>query len=233
VSTLPGQPRIVGPGGLYFWLFGQVVRIRPSFWLLNLFLALSGGTLDIVSMLLWVVVVTVSVLWHELGHAVVARAFGQNPVIDLHGMGGTTSWTPTRRLRWHERVAISLAGPAVGLVIGVAVLFLVNSGHVPLESRTARISLNYFLWVNIAWGVFNLLPILPLDGGSIMAAILEWRMGPRGMRAARWISVVAGVACLILAFRAGMPWAAVMAALFAYNNYQVLQVQGGSGLPER
>jgi stage IV sporulation protein FB len=227
VSTLPGQPRIVGPGGLYFWLFGQVVRIRPSFWLLNLFLALSGGAGDVLSMLLLVAIVTVSVLWHELGHAVVARAFGQNPVIDLHGMGGTTSWTPARRLRWHERTAISLAGPAVGLVIGFAVLFLANSGHVPLESRTARTFVNYFLWVNIAWGVFNLLPILPLDGGNIMAAILEWRMGARGMRAARWISVVAGVVCLMLAFRAGMPWAAVMAALFAYSNYQVLQ--GGSG----
>jgi hypothetical protein len=51
-------------------------------------------------------------------------------------------------------------------------------------------------------------------------------MGMRGVRAARWVSVVAGIACLVLAFHAGWPWAAVMSALFAYNNYQWLQ--GGS-----
>jgi hypothetical protein len=148
VTTFPGEPRIVGPGGLYFWLFGQVVRIRHSFWLLNRFLALSGRDRDIVS----------------------TRAFGQDPVIDLHGMGGTTSWTPRRPLRWYERVSISLAGPAVGLVIGAAVFFLVGSGLLRLESRAARIFVDDFLWVNIAWGEFNLLPILPLDGGNMLAS---------------------------------------------------------------
>src|SRR5262249_57851598 len=105
--------------GVSFSLFGNVVRVSGSFWLLTLLLALSPGNRDLAGVLGWVVVVFVSVLWHELGHATVARIFGQTPVIALHGMGGTTSWTPTRRLAWPERLAISLAGPAPRLILGL------------------------------------------------------------------------------------------------------------------
>ena len=41
---------------------------------------------------IWVAIVFISVLVHELGHALVGRMFGLDPQIELHGMGGTTSW---------------------------------------------------------------------------------------------------------------------------------------------
>jgi Zn-dependent protease len=169
----------------------------------------------------------VSILWHELGHATVARIFGQTPAIDLHGMGGTTSWTPTRRLAWPERIAISLAGPAVGLIVGLAVYALWASGRVNPTSPTADRLIRDFLWVNVWWGVFNLLPILPLDGGGILAALLDGALGPRGLRVARWISVVVGAACALLAVSAGMTPGALVLGLFVFNNYQALRADPG------
>jgi Zn-dependent protease len=228
VSSLPGQPRVVGPGGLYFWLLGNPVRIRHSFWLLALVLVASGGNRSLVEAVGFVTVVAVSILWHELGHATVARALGQRPVIDLHGMGGTTTWTPSRPLRWYERLAVSLAGPAVGLIAGFVVYGLVRSSRLRSGSPTVDALVGDFLWVNIGWGIFNLLPILPLDGGAILAALLEGRMGPRGLPAARWTSVVVGAACALLALLAHMPWAAAVTGLFAFNNYQL--AKGGAGL---
>ena len=212
-----------------FSLFGNLVRIGSSFWLMTLVLALSGGNRDAAGVLGWLVVVFVSVLWHELGHATVARAFGQVPVIDLHGMGGTTSWTPTRRLAWPERFAISLAGPAAGLVVGFALLAFLKASGVRPGSHAAAVLVDDFLWVNIGWAVFNLLPILPLDGGGILAALLEGVLGPRGLRAARWTSIAIGAACALLAVRLGMTWAALVLGLFAFSNYQALMVSRGIG----
>jgi Zn-dependent protease len=227
VSSGGWRPAAPASSGLSFSLFGNVVRIGSSFWLLTLVLALSGGNRDLIGVLGWLVVVTISVLWHELGHATVARLFGQTPVIDLHGMGGTTWWTPTRRLAWPERLAISLAGPAAGLIVGLVVYALWASGRVDPTSPAANRFIRDFLWVNIGWGVFNLLPILPLDGGGILAALLEGALGPRGLRVARWTSVVVGAGCALLAVRAGMTWAALILGLFAFNNFQALRLAPG------
>jgi stage IV sporulation protein FB len=210
-----------------FSLFGNVVRVGSSFWLLTLVLAVSGGNRDVAGALGWVVVVFVSVLWHELGHATVARIFGQIPVIDLHGMGGTTSWTPTRRLAWPERLTISLAGPVAGLIVGLGLLGLWRSGYWSPGSPTALGLLRDFLWVNIGWGIFNLLPILPLDGGGMLAALLEGALGSRGLGVARWISVVVGVVCALVAIRLGMTWAALILGLFALNNFQAARLAAG------
>src|SRR5579872_4278655 len=90
------------------------VRVLPSFFLVNLIFNLSAGLRELV---VWMGVVFVSVLIHELGHATVGSTFGLEPRIDLHGMGGTTSWAMTRTLSTWRRVAISLAGPMAGFAV--------------------------------------------------------------------------------------------------------------------
>src|SRR5260370_39962134 len=87
------------------------VRVLPSFFLVTLLFNLSANPSVLA---VWMAVVFVSVLLHELGHASAGLAFGLEPRIDLHGMGGTTSWATARTLPTWQRVAISLAGPVAG-----------------------------------------------------------------------------------------------------------------------
>ena len=72
----------------HFHVLGIPVRIEPFFWIAAVLLAYNLGDARLI--LMWVAVVLVSVLVHELGHAVALKAFGQSSVIVLHGFGGLT-----------------------------------------------------------------------------------------------------------------------------------------------
>ena len=129
--------------GPRFRIFGIPVRIDPTFFVI---VAVLGVTTDLQFLLIWVPVVTVSVLVHELGHAVAFRAFGMQPNILLQGMGGLTSATgsmpPSREL------VVSLAGPLTGLVlIGLPALWL--DGRVPDDSSGLDLTLRILVFVNI------------------------------------------------------------------------------------
>ena len=71
---LLGEPPRTG-GDLNFQLFGIPVRVHPLFWLIAVLLGISGDPQP-AEILLWVVAVFVSILVHELGHALTMRAFG-------------------------------------------------------------------------------------------------------------------------------------------------------------
>ena len=102
-------------GDLNFALFGFPVRIHPLFWLVALILGPKTGELR--ENAVWVAAMLISILVHELGHALVMRAYGLQPSITLHIMGGLTSANRGQafapRLRPLDQVAI-LAGRARG-----------------------------------------------------------------------------------------------------------------------
>jgi len=102
-------------------VLGIPTKIEPSFLVLSLFLAASRG-LNPPLLLEWLVVVFISVLLHEIGHALVARRFGLSPHITLHSMGGLTSWSEVTEIAPLKHLAISLAGPAAGFLLGGALL---------------------------------------------------------------------------------------------------------------
>jgi Zn-dependent protease len=166
------------------------VRIQPSFLVMAVVLGLLGVQ-DIAVVASWVVIVLVSVMLHELGHATMGLAFGLSPQIDLHAMGGTTSWAPSAPLSAPKRIAISLAGPGAGFVVA-AVVFAVGRArfpHTPLGDDIYR----NLLFVNFGWGIVNLLPMLPLDGGNVMTQILQVVTRGRGERPARIVSIVVAI----------------------------------------
>ena len=135
-------------------------------------------------MVTWVAIVFVSVMLHELGHAGAGLAFGLEPSIDLHGMGGTTSWATPKALSNLQRVAISLAGPGAGFVAATCV------GGSPGCSRPTATSppRPWGASCSSTWaGVLNLLPMLPLDGGNVMPT-LQGITGGRGERAGAVVS---------------------------------------------
>lgn len=193
-------------------LFGIPIRVHPTFFVMAAILGTRPDA-DLPAALIWIAVVFASVLLHELGHAAAARLLGYRPRIELHAMGGTTLWggapvTPGRRF------LVSLAGPAAGLAVG-AMTWAIWPAGLKGDAPTA---VQAILWVNIAWGLLNLLPILPLDGGNVMASIFDGLTGGRGELPARIVSFLLAVGGLIAALVLGSIWAALLAGFFALGN---------------
>jgi membrane-associated protease RseP (regulator of RpoE activity) len=206
-------------------VFGFPLRVDPFFFVTAW---LIGGQQEPQWMVLWVVLVIIGVLAHELGHAFAGRRLDMQPWIRLTAFGGMTGWMRPRPLTPWQQIGISVAGPAVGIIIGgtalLAVLAGVFAGAPPAVTRVA----NSVVWINLGWGVLNLLPILPLDGGHITSSLAEMVAGRRGRIAARAFSVVLTVSIGLWALLAGDWWILILCAVFTYANVQALRVESST-----
>jgi stage IV sporulation protein FB len=209
------------------------IPVRIHGWFIIMAVVLGSNDSNPARLATWVAIVFVSVLVHELGHALVGRAFGLVPRIELHGMGGTTAFeapanTEPRPLGAARNVAISLAGPFAGFALALVLFALQRAGlrpHHPL----ARHAIGLLFAVNVGWGIFNLLPMLPLDGGNVLRSILVGATKKRpelGDKIARVISVVIASAIAILAVQRREWWILYLGALYAFRNVQALRQAG-------
>ncbi len=197
------------------------VRIHPWFWLTALLL--SGGDIQNPRVvLIWIGVVFVSVLVHELGHAFAGILFGLSPQIDLHGMGGTTSWTAGRPIGHVKSIVVSVAGPIAGLLIAVAITVAFAYGWTPQNEWVATAA-GLARQINVVWGIINLIPLLPLDGGNVMRSLLHLVTKNRGERPARYVSILVATAGLAWAVKHHAVWLGFLAGLFAFRNIQALR----------
>jgi membrane-associated protease RseP (regulator of RpoE activity) len=203
-------------------IFGFPLRIDPFFFVTAW---LIGGRQEPQWMLIWVVVVLAGVLAHELGHAFAGRRLGLEPWIRLMAFGGMTGWTRPRPLTSGQRILISAAGPAVGISIGGAVLVASLAGVFAGASPAVIRVLDFVLWVNLGWGVLNLLPILPLDGGHILASVAEMVAGRNGRIAARVFSIVLTVVIGLLALLTGQWWILILGIVLTFANVQGLRAE--------
>lgn len=232
------------PYDLTFRLFGFPVRVHPLFWLLAVLFGLNDlETRGPEYLLIWVAVVFVSILAHELGHALAYRACGVGAHVVLYSFGGmAVPWGDVPE-RW-RRIGVALAGPAAGFALA-GLVWASNRYVYPwaLEARPLLdLSVSLFV-VNLYWGLMNLLPVVPLDGGRVSQEVCEGAMRRGGRRVALWASVVVGglvaaysLACVVGVGRqapwlAGLPWwvplgsvwTALLFGLLAYQSYQLLQ----------
>ncbi|MGH2704144.1 MAG: rhomboid family intramembrane serine protease [Actinomycetota bacterium] len=214
-----------------FRLFRIPVRIDASFLFTAAILGWSVGRSPIL-IATWIGVVFVSILWHELGHAFAFRAFGHEPRIELHGMGGETSSTTPRPIGPGRDVLITLAGPGAGLALGVAVLLATRAGIAGGRPIVASV-VGDLLWANIAWSVLNLIPMLPLDGGRVMAAVLNVATRGRGDRPALILSLVVAALIAVVAFVNQYWWGAFLVVLLSAGNIRALQGQRAVGREQR
>ncbi len=195
------------------------VRVEPTFFVIIAILGYASQDPNqpfqwsiLVS---WMVVAFLSILLHELGHAVVFRRFGIRPSISIQGFGGLT--TGAGRLTPRQHVLVSLAGPLAALVlIGLPAAWVWHAGTV--TSSTGHEVLFQILWINIGWSLLNLMPVLPLDGGNVTLSLLDAATKGRGRRPAEVISVVVAGAMAIGALALGQPFLAIFGAMFAFMN---------------
>lgn len=178
-----------------------------------------GGPQAILASLIIAAVAFVSLIAHELGHAFAVRKLGYgSSQIVLGGLGGVCKWygRPTRG----DSIRIALAGPAASLALGALALAV----YLPLKPAVdtimpLRVLLLAAVFLNILWGVFNLLPVFPMDGGRALRSALQFRYPPReALRRSLIVSGVVGVAVAVFAWLAG-EWivALVLAMLLAQN----------------
>ncbi len=207
--------------GFTFNLFGFPVHVDPFFFLLAAIL--GGSRADLTRMAIWIGVVFVSVLAHELGHAFIGRQYGLHPAIELYTGGGLTWWQSSRPLSHFEEFSVSLAGPAIGLVVGGMGWMLQRNIPLSESTRNLHIILLELLWINIVWSLLNLLPMLPLDGGNIMRVIVQKIRGYRDERLPLMISIGTGVIIFLAALSYGSLWGMMLCGWFTYRNYQQLQ----------
>jgi stage IV sporulation protein FB len=225
-------PVATTPFDLRFRLFGVPVTVTPWFWALGVFLAWGEVTerhFDL--LLIWLACVFVSILVHEYGHAFLAEFFGCWPSIYLYQFGGLAVFQPNSRFSTWRSIAVSFAGPAAGFVlcglIFVMWLLVDWTGWLDTLSPTTQERVDYFfdrmLWINIAWGILNLMPILPLDGGRIAEALL---IRFRRRDGQRWAFILGAVVAGGIAAFFGLLHESYNAILFGFlciTNVQSLQ----------
>jgi len=204
------------PLELRFRVGGIPVRVEPWFWLTGLVL---GGTLSGARLPLWMVVMFVSILVHELGHAVAARAFGARAHIRLYSFGGLTY--PDRRLPRWRNIAMTLAGPFAGFAL--AGIVYVATPFLPLQQPLLLWTAQQFLILNIYWGLMNLLPVPPLDGGHVALGLL----GPKRTEIAHGLGLVTAALVALVALRSGQVYLALMFGFLAFQNVQSLRAARG------
>jgi len=244
-----GEP---GPtqADLHFRLFGIPVRVHPFFWLVALLLGLNYT--EPVAVLVWVIAMFAGILVHEMGHALTMRAFGLHPWVVLYGLGGMAAYNPAygtygRVSSTTRQVLISAAGPGAGFALAavligtlalagkkVVVVFGLPFGvHAYLAeivgSQPLTLLLDNLLFISIIWGVINLMPVYPLDGGHIAREILLAVNPRRGIEQSLILSLLTATALAVYGlFRLNL-FLVLLFGYLAYGSYVALEASRGRG----
>ena len=178
----------------------------------------AANSTDILLVLVFVFAGFLSIMIHELGHALTIRKYGLPAAITLRAFGGYASF-PAGKLDRKQSFVVTAAGPALQFVFGVLLIVLAPSISIP-EGSLFLPFLRDLIWVSIAWSILNCLPVYPMDGGQMMAAIL----GPKKQHNVHLISsivaVIIGVAGYLYLATILLP---IFMALFAWQNWQSYQ----------
>lgn len=164
---------------------GTAIRIHVTFLLLLVWIGFiyyrQGGPEAAIEGVIFVALLFLCVLLHELGHVFAARRYGVNTNdVTLWFFGGIASLEriPERPI---EEFVIAIAGPMVNVVIA-AVLVLILGARLdpedlgrlqdPAVSMVAKLAA-----ANVFLVLFNLIPAFPMDGGRVLRSLLAIRLG--------------------------------------------------------
>ena len=147
--------------------FGIPVYLDFSLVILLLLFVMDFGSF--IYGLSFALALALSIVAHELGHALTARAFGyRTRDITLSLLGGCASLISLPRKPWQEFLT-AFMGPAVSFAISGLAWFSLY--FLPISNPWTANTLYYTMWMNVMLGGFNLLPGFPMDGGRIFRSI--------------------------------------------------------------
>ncbi|MCH2128104.1 MAG: site-2 protease family protein [Pirellulaceae bacterium] len=241
------------PYDLYFRLWGIPVRVHPLFWAVGLLISFAPG--PPLEMFIRLGVWFVSILVHEMGHAWMMRYYGWNPSVTLYAMGGfarydhgfTTQFSSYQRPgnREYAQIIIAAAGPGAGfLLAGLSVVVAELAGadikfavgrpsivvwHITGLEGNFLMMMHFTLFINIYWGLVNLLPVYPLDGGQISRELFMRYVGNDGLQKSLWLSVGVGAAMALFGFMHDYYFIGLIFGYLAFSSYQLLQTFSGGG----
>lgn len=203
-----------------FTIFGIPVEIQTWFWITMAifgYMTFSGESNTqtlFLCMSLFILAGLLSILVHELGHALVGMCFRAKPYIVLQSLGGYAAFPNTQFTRT-QSFLVTAAGPAIQILLGVISFTVLE--YCPEEKELFRVFFKVLAIISILWAVLNLVPVFPLDGGRMMFAL----MGPRREKVAWWISMVSGtVAGVSFISMGNFPFMGVMLLFMVFQNYQ-------------
>ncbi len=184
---------------------GVDVLVRSSWLLVALLIAVllaprveqvqpDLGALKYVAGVVFAVLLYLSVLLHEIAHAVMAQRYGLGVrSISLHFLGGATEIDSETRTPGQE-FKVAVVGPLTSIVVGLLALALVTV----TPDGLLRLAVQLLAGANLVVGVLNLVPGLPLDGGRVLKSLV-WKLTNnmhRGTIVAAWGGRVAAVVVL-------------------------------------
>ena len=140
----------------------------------------------------WIgVTIAVFTVVHELGHALVARAFGCEARISLDFMVAYAAFSPAPGLSRTKKALIALAGASVQVLLALAVLGVMGVNPVSRTDILASEAATAVWWTGLALGLVNLVPLVPLDGGAVVSNLLDSLFPGYGQKVMLRFSVVA------------------------------------------
>ena len=205
-----------------FRVLGFDVEVEMSFGIILLLFSsgyLTGGQLN--AFVEQSLILFVSILIHELGHALTFKKFGIMSRIQLHGMGGVCIPLTNKSLMHKHSVLVSLAGPFAMFILAGIYFTLDKAFHLPDSALPAEYRAYIFYFINIGWGIFNLLPVFPLDGGQAFRSFLKAMRMTKAEEIARFFSIGCLAIIGYLSFIANEMFILIIVAFLAMDNYRL------------
>lgn len=203
-----------------FTIFGIPVEIQTWFWITMAIIGyisfdrdLEGQTL-LLAVLLFVLAGLISIMVHELGHALAGILCKAKPFIVLQSFGGYAAF-PDARFTRAQSFFVTAAGPAIQILLGIVAIGIL--ALIPKEKVMFLLFFQVLTSISFLWAILNLVPVHPLDGGQMMFAL----MGPRRQKAAWWVSMISGTIAGVAFIAVGLfPYMGAMLLMMVFQNYQ-------------
>lgn len=213
---------------------GTSIDVEPNFiFLIILFVVLNyDPELGIHYALLWIPILFVSVLIHELAHAAAIGVFGfGSSHVILGGMGGVT--INQRRARPWQDLIISVAGPASSFLLWFVAKWIHHNVALAQTDRMLDELLPRLALANVFWGIFNLIPVPPLDGGHATRDFFRMFLTERNaFIIAIWIAIIVGSAVALVSLLVlKQIFISLYIAWFVYMAVQQWQYFKSHGVP--
>jgi Zn-dependent protease len=161
-------------------------------------------------------------LVHELGHAMAARRTGAEAEISLGFLAGYASYRPSRALSRLEQAWISFAGPFLHIGVSVAILLAMGINPVDRDSFTETAAAQAIWWAGPVIGMLNLIPVLPLDGGTIVAVGLDRLLPGRSRRIMLYFSIAVTLSAVVYMFVTGQRGFVFFIGFLLITQFQML-----------